>query len=427
LCFIATLPFAKGKGFQIILLPKEQIIRYALYKISYYFPLYLSDLFLVLLTFIPIRENIGKRISIPKMTKLPLVFFLLFICVVLFTAISSIFFDVVYFSVIQLLRLSIVFISPFFINLRNKKNLSFLYLIIAAGVIFQSTWVFAQVLHKGPLGRDLEVFLPGTEFGIKSSENRELMRATGTFFEPSILGTYILMQITLLGIFFLSKKDSNRHLYIVSIIFGLIALVFTGSRFLYTLALLLVMLFLKKFALKNNYAVNLRLKIFLLLILGIIVLTLPYIVSRISSFTDVFSKYGSGSYRIQMAIYALRLFFERPLFGVGINLSPYFFATGFPQEVFVFDPTYPHNLMMQLLAETGILGTTFFILFIFAIFRTVYERALTFFSNEFMAASLIFIVCAQFYPIFLNHTEILTFLFLFLGLSLSKKHYEANA
>lgn len=421
LVFLVTLPFAKGKGFQIIILPKEQITRWALFKISYFFPLYLSDFFLLLLVYSYIRDKIfrGKSTPIPQKLILPLVFILIFAFSTL-TASGGVFSNVVLLSAIQLIKLVIVFAAVFLLGTKGSNWLLHLYSITSASVIFQSLWVILQRLNDGPLGKDIEVFIPGTEFGIRSSENVELFRSTGTFFEPSILGTYLLMHISLLTIVLLKSKTSLKlqSIYITSIILGLIALVFTGSRALYLVILIfaIVIGYFYREKLMPTFT-RFNMKKLALPAIGIGFIILPYVLNRLSSLLSIFTQYGTATYRLQMMQYALRLAQANPLFGIGINLSPYYLATAFPQEKFVFDPTYPHNLIFQLLAETGIVGTVLFLLFLYAVFRNALMPKLIH-INEFGIAALVFILCAQIYPIFLNHPEILSFMFLYLGMFL---------
>jgi O-antigen ligase len=130
-----------------------------------------------------------------------------------------------------------------------------------------------------------------------------------------------------------------------------------------------------------------------------------------------------------MMQYAVRLALMNPLSGVGVNLSPYFLAVSFPFEKFVFDPTYPHNLVFELLAETGIIGVTLFTLFVYLSFGIFYKKhGRSHQLNEFGVAATVYLACAQVYPLFLNRPEIFSYLFLYLGLmqiSSKDNYYES--
>lgn len=430
LTFLATLLFAKGKGFQIILLPKEQITRWALFKISYFFPLYLSDVPLFLLGYLYLRDKMfgSSTVTLPSLVKLPLVLLSLFTSWVALSSVGSFFPEVVLLSAVQLVRMMVVFFVFIMVGFDGRRRQA-TYSVVAAVILFESFWVFLQRFHGGPLGRDIEVFLPGAEFGIRSSENQELLRVSGTFFEPSIMGAFILMHITLLMTAFLGGRimKSLKQLALSVVAAGSLALVFTGSRVLYGFwmlsAVFLWRVYRKRFTLwRRQFSARLPLgRMVLIGVLATLIIS-PYLIARLTSLPDIFTAYGSGTYRLQMMQYAARLFVSAPLTGVGINLSPYYFATGFSGERFVFDPTFPHNLFFQILAETGAVGFGLFFLFVAAIFCPLLAgRKL----NEFGAAALVYLLAAQVYPIFLNHQEVSSFFFLYAGAFLAslKEHY----
>ena len=157
------------------------------------------------------------------------------------------------------------------------------------------------------------------------------------------------------------------------------------------------------------------------------VLLLPYVVVRLESLSDVFARYGTATYRLEMMRYAGRLALAAPIFGVGINLSPYYLATGFAGERFVFDPTYPHNLIVQLLAETGVVGATLFILFAASVVRPFvldWRRGIL---NGFSLAAALYLISALFYPIFLNHPELSSYFFLYAGMAIFGMKEKNNA
>ena len=106
--------------------------------------------------------------------------------------------------------------------------------------------------------------------------------------------------------------------------------------------------------------------------------------------------------------------------GVGINLSPYFFATKFTQDQFIFDPTFPHNIFSEIFAETGIIGLVLFFLFIYLTLRNHFNLKTR--INIFAVGSIVYLISAQIYPIFLNQPELSSFLFLYLGLAIYIGH-----
>ncbi len=417
LAFIVTLPFAKGKGFQIFLLDKHDVLTHSLFDLVYYFPLYLSDFILSLFLYSCIRDR-KEPIQLSTPLKLIIFVFTLFVLFISIQTFNSPFPTVILFSLIQLIKLLAVFLLPYFLQTSIKKIHTILPSILAASLLFQSSWAVLQVFFSGPLGKDIEVYLPGTESGIYASEQGSLLRVSGTFYEPSILGTFLLMQMIFLGYHILNRTFSktSTYLYTGILCFSTIALLFTGSRIIYFLFLgwsgALLYVFRdtwKKRIVFSKKQVSIALIIFFL-IGG------RYIFTRFTQFGEAFAKYGSATYRFQLAQAATTLgltYWQ----GVGINLSQYFFATDVTNQQYIFDPAYPHNIFFQLLAETGIIGVSLFVTLLYLIYRAhlVKERLKL---NGFTYAFSVFLTCAQFYPIFLNHPEILSYLFVFAGLSL---------
>ncbi len=135
---------------------------------------------------------------------------------------------------------------------------------------------------------------------------------------------------------------------------------------------------------------------------------------RLSTFNTLFSPDGSGTYRLQMYQYSLKLM-ERHPYGLGLSLTPLAYATEFPYEVFIFDPAQPHNLFLQIAIESGLIGLVFFIGFLYLALRKNFQT-----RNSFFWASVLYLVAAQIYPIYFQHKELVSFLFIYLGLSIQK-------
>ncbi len=100
LSFIATLPFAKGKSYIVLLLSREMITQNPLFNIEYSFPFYLSHLFIFLLAYIYLRE---KFRNLPKLKLNKSIFFLfLFIYLAAITAFFSTHPQVIVLTVVQI-------------------------------------------------------------------------------------------------------------------------------------------------------------------------------------------------------------------------------------------------------------------------------------------------------------------------------------
>ena len=83
----------------------------------------------------------------------------------------------------------------------------------------------------------------------------------------------------------------------------------------------------------------------------------------------LFSKTYEGHYKI-----ALKMFYENPLVGHGTKMFRYYCAK--PENFVSNDActTHPHNILMQFIAETGLLGTLFYILVIFYLSKYLFKN-----------------------------------------------------
>jgi len=268
-----------------------------------------------------------------------------------------------------------------------------------------------QKINGGPLGIYMESLLQKEELGIRSNENPDIIRLTGSFFEPSILGTFLLTQyLFFINILNKVKKQKEKILIKIIIIGIVIGIFFTGSRGIYLIFLLSLLTSILPLLKSKKYNLP-SLKSSIIYIFPILII-LPYFLNRFSDFSSLFSKLGSGTYRLQMAEQAF-LLAKNNFLGVGLNLSPHSFAIQKFSKEIIFDPAHPHNIFFQILAETGFIGLIIFSLFIFYSIKEVSN----FSKNYFFYPIIFFLLSSQIYPIFINQPEIASFLFLYIGLS----------
>ena len=221
------------------------------------------------------------------------------------------------------------------------------------------------------------------------------------------------------------KTVVEKWMYVAAILGSLISIIFTGSRGVYFLTVAFGVLFCWDYRKQlMPWLAQIKIRTIIMVIVCFGLFFIPYIFTRLQSVSTLFTFYGSGTYRIQIAQYAMRLA-EHNFFGVGLNLSPYFFATAFSSEPFIFDPSHPHNVFFQILAEMGPIGLTLFILFLWILYRPLIRKKPPRRVVPFAAASFAFICAAQFYPIFISQPEIFSFFFLHAGLMIWSSHQHA--
>lgn len=442
LVLLITLPFAKGKTFVFTLIPKEELIeRNAIFDVSYILSFYLSDIALLFCYWQIIREpqaQLKKLLSSLQKLRWLGGFLLLFLGIVLIPHWSKTFLPIIGLSSLQLIKTVLLFLLPTFLlaQQHTKKAQFAVYTAIGlfSTVFFQTCLALGQFLNNGPLGWYIEAILPlgnnGQPAALSTMENQDILRVTGSFFDPSLLGTVLFSLL----FYFWHQKSLEISVWLKWLIYLAITLtiILTSNR------LLILSLFfwwaiqascnIKKyyFQQKKLFTDLQRYSWLVLPFIAVGVLFVPYLTNRLSSLTSLFAKYGSGTYRLELARYAIRLVHEQP-WGVGLNLSPYYLATEFNQEIVSFDPAPPHNILFQLLAETGYAGVAVVTWLIYLIYRPQQiagKKWPQFFITGSGAAGLAFLYCAQFYPVFINQIETFSWLMLFLGLYWAEKQQQ---
>jgi O-antigen ligase len=320
-------------------------------------------------------------------------------------------------SIIQLALMGIVYILPVIIGI-TKTTIKNLQYVFAAFTMFESAWVVLQYISRGPLGRYLEATLALNLYGVTTRENSFLLRLSGTFFESSILGTFMLMHIFYFLELLIRRAYSNKleiYIYVLSIFGAFVSIILTASRGIYVFLLIagLIFFYVHRRELFGKILNGRSIKIIILAVICSVVPFLSYLISRFQTIIAIFAPGGSGDFRLALIQYAIRVAQVNP-FGVGLNIAPYVFAVGFPGER-IFDPSQPHNMLFQILAEMGAPGLIAFLLFLWAAFRN-YIRFPVSRAAPYFVSSIIFLFAAQLYPIFISQPEILSYFFLHLGL-----------
>jgi O-antigen ligase len=320
-------------------------------------------------------------------------------------------------SLVILVKFIILFFLPGFMHFTFdviKKMIS----IAASFTIFESVWGLLQFILRGNLGRYIESYNNAYTYGKVAWENSNLLRASGTFVDPDLFGTFMFMHFVLFFYLLLTSEHSRKFektLYGLCAILSGASVFITGNRALYicfVLSFVGILIMTKK----ARYIISfIKKPIGLLIIVVLVSVLFPYVSTRMQNLFAIFSE-GSGTFRVQIAEYAARLGFFN-LFGVGLATSPYHFALEFPGAQVIFGPDYPHNLFFQVFAETGILGLVAFLGFLYFAFRplSVGRRNTTYIYFYF--ATIAFLISACFYPLFVPLVELPSFFFLYLGIA----------
>jgi hypothetical protein len=231
-------------------------------------------------------------------------------------------------------------------------------------------------------------------FGLAASDNRY----SGFFGDELILGSYMIKFFPLLLLTLIvnnSILSKKNYLFVIFLLF-ILSLFITGERTATILGIFSIFLFLIvliKDIKKKIICIG------LLLVFPLIILyanpslkqrfvedTLNYIsLSKYDQYTGknskssnqekqstqkkiyIFSKIHHGHY-----VSAFNLFIEKPIFGNGINT----FRINCKKYDHEYNcATHPHNIILQLLSETGLISMIFYLIFIYFLIMNIFFRS----------------------------------------------------
>ncbi|HDZ76914.1 MAG TPA: hypothetical protein ENH41_02375 [Candidatus Omnitrophica bacterium] len=215
--------------------------------------------------------------------------------------------------------------------------------------------------------------------------HRELFmgRVTASFINPNDLGSYLVTLIPLaLGLSLIKKNLKLRLCAVIVSIAALAILVFTLSKGAGCAFLAALVFF--GFYTKKRYVLAIFVSLFIIALILTLFFNFSYsvLVGRIFSFA---SDAGVADRKLLWAA-AVRMFLHSPIFGVGLGT----FMKNYPNFWIQATPaiSYTHNCYLQTLAETGIVGLSAFMLFLFSWLKrtckVLSRRGNTFYQLSFM-------------------------------------------
>ena len=271
--------------------------------------------------------------------------------------------------------LIIIFLYVFEKISENKKilwaNLNILFfLIISIDLLFQ--YIF---------GKNIIGFMPAMCGENYLKDKTVCTRYSGFFKDELIMGGY-LSTIYLSIILFINSIKKNWFLItIISVLFLYILVMITGERSA-TLTILLTLFFIFL-----QYKSTLRLKFFsasfFLVLTFLMIILNPHIKGRFVNFFDydlkknnhlsIFEKIVTTPWGLHTQK-SLKLFLDKPIIGHGIKsfrykCDNYELYVDRKEKKHHACSTHPHNLVMELLSEQGIIGFLIFFYFFFTLFR----------------------------------------------------------
>ena len=257
---------------------------------------------------------------------------------------------------------------------------------------------------------------------------RDLLRAFATLPDPHMLSFFLAFGMMAQGaLLFGSRSRKGKIFYGTMILLCVLVEFLTFSRggylgFLAAIIFLILVIFGKSLKQKLTKGRLLGLGIFFTL-LAVVLIAFPEnpVTSRLVSSFDL--NEGSNLGRLKIWRQAEELFLSRPILGVGLGAYSFEIKPGASYR----EPIYAHNLYLEFLAETGILGFLFWLGIIGASFISFLRFYFKHPQSEsryvalFFSASLIWFSTHAFFEMPVYSSVILPMLMITLGLASALK------
>jgi O-antigen ligase len=211
-------------------------------------------------------------------------------------------------------------------------------------------------------------------FGIKSSAYP--MRLSGPFGEELVIGAFIsIMSVPLISYFLEKNKNFNFKfiLFFLIYFFFIIILALSGERLSFIIFLFSTFIIL---TLNYNLKKILTILVFLIFLLGVIYTSNKQVKSRVDDFNNIINNFYESSYG-RLYESSFLLFKKNYVFGVGLKNYRYDCDNQTdprPNNIYQFCSTHPHNFYLEILVETGLIGSTLLLLSIITLLVYLYKK-----------------------------------------------------
>jgi hypothetical protein len=273
------------------------------------------------------------------------------------------------FSIYQSVRLALLF-GLFLYALNEVRSLGLIFLWAAVGAAAQAAVAVEQALRQHSLGltRLHELVLDPSQSGISVVVNGTVrtLRAYGLTDHPNILGGCLAIALILLLIWHLQIAPPWRVLTGGVIILSALGLFLTFSRSAW-LGLAGGLILIAAWLARRRDGE--RLTQLMVLASACLLVLAPFIwqdaaalgvrLGANGSFTGATVENQSINERILLARQAIGLFAAHPLTGVGVGTFPQVMRQANPNYAFGLQP--PHQVALDLAAETGVFGGIFYL------------------------------------------------------------------
>jgi len=251
-------------------------------------------------------------------------------------------------------------------------------------------------------------------------------RAVSSFGQPNYLACWLVLILPFSAyLIFIAKTKISRLIWALIFISELTALLATGSRAAFFVFLIFSGVWLVWF-LTQKKILSYK-KILLIILSGLIVLSsfLTFLAisnkSRFAEFTDL--RKGSAAVRLELWQTGWQAFLKKPLLGYGLENQTEAYVGYYKADwaLYANPNTYSdraHNLILDILLTSGIIGLLFFIYFIYWVFSNLF-KALR--DNNFrdLSAFLIWSLAVYLISLLFNFSVTVTNIYLWVIVALS--------
>jgi len=251
-------------------------------------------------------------------------------------------------------------------------------------------------------------------------------RSISSFGQPNYLACWLVIVLPLTAYLFSSAKNNwLRYLWLIFFITELAALFSTGSRAAFLVFLITSIPWLIWYFAQNKILSRRKIFIFILSGLAILVLFIRFLFisnpQRFQELTDF--KKGSAFVRAELWQAGLKAISKKPLLGYGLDNQPEAYVEYYKTDwaVYARPNTYSdraHNLILDILLTSGIIGLAFFIYFFRWLYLNLWRASLKG-KNKALAAFLLWSLTAYLASLLFNFSVPATNIYFWLIVSLS--------